>query len=347
MEERGCEHHLVDVLMLHPTGRSAVRRIRPEGGDALAQSYQLLQRGLVGSVGHHPNRLKPDSQTELAKGQPAGCRRIELAGTDQVRETCLHAGENVGDQALIGPRPVWQQGQAHGVEHQPAKPQRIGGRPAIITLGEGQEDGCLLVEAGVFTRPAEPAEDRRSSSRPDPSVLRRPISAESAGRSPPPARSRGRNGADRSKGLRPVRALPILAVAVPFQALVVEFAGRPVRQKLTDPQSAGGRMALAFLLAQSAQPARARIVSPALAQNSMDLRDEAVGEIAPALLSGLSPERQRVHQRKGVGPQIALGLAVSGKPCAFGEIGHERHRLLCIALHRRVLSCVAPCGSRA
>src|SRR5690606_17473949 len=61
--------------------------------------------------------------------------------------------------------------------------------------------------------------------------------------------------------VHPLRqVVEVLPVAIPLGALVVRRAGRPLGKPLADAQPARGRVTLALLLGEAADPARAPVV---------------------------------------------------------------------------------------
>ena len=65
--------------------------------------------------------------------------------------------------------------------------------------------------------------------------------------------------------------MEVLAVAIPFKALVEHRAGRTLRLGLADPESAGSRPACAFTLVEAAYPACTDVVRPELAELAVHL----------------------------------------------------------------------------
>ena len=84
----------------------------------------------------------------------------------------------------------------------------------------------------------------------------------------------------------------VLAVALPFEAVLNRLVGAPLRQRLADAQPARGGMRLPRLLVEPADPAGAPIVGAMPAEHVVHLIDQREREIDVARVSGRATESQ-------------------------------------------------------
>jgi hypothetical protein len=86
----------------------------------------------------------------------------------------------------------------------------------------------------------------------------------------------------------------VLAVAVPFEALVERLAGRALGERLADPETAACRVRLAVGLGGAADPAGAAVVAAMPAEDVMNAIDDASSERRAARVArGTAARRTR------------------------------------------------------
>jgi hypothetical protein len=121
--------------------------------------------------------------------------------------------------------------------------------------------------------------------------------------------------------VHPLRQIvEVLPVALPLEALVERLVRRTLRELLADPQAAAGRVKLAFVVGETADPAAAAIVGTVPAEqvvHAIHQRERALGLAQPEV----------VADREGVGPEVPIGRAISADSGAFREPRHQLSRL--------------------
>ena len=119
------------------------------------------------------------------------------------------------------------------------------------------------------------------------------------------------------------QVVEVLAVAVPLQPLVEGLVGPALGEPFADPKPATGRMVLPLALAQPADPSRARIIVTMSSQCVMHAVNQAQSQFRVPLFPGRTRQTEKVANREGVGPQVALLRAFGTQPGAFRELQHE------------------------
>lgn len=122
--------------------------------------------------------------------------------------------------------------------------------------------------------------------------------------------------------------MEVLAVPIPLQALVNWLIGVALVERLTDPQTARGRMAATCLFIESADPSAARIVIAISPENLMHLIDQFSGIAQVFFIVRLSEQLKKVAGCKCIGPKISLVMLRRGTQAgSHGEFGHQSSRL--------------------
>jgi hypothetical protein len=115
----------------------------------------------------------------------------------------------------------------------------------------------------------------------------------------------------------------VLTIAVPLQPLVEGLVGAALGELFADPKPATGRMILPLALAQPADPSLARVVATMSSQCVMYAANQAHSQICVPLFPSRTRQAEKVANREGVCPQVALLRTFRTQPGAFRKAGHQ------------------------
>ncbi len=251
------------------------------------------------------------------------------------RPSCCVLEDGV-QQRLVGERGALDQLlEAERVAEQAAQAERVGGGPAAAgdEGREGLQRGSQVVAAGILEklRAGDVAVERivlahRGDQRAGEIHAHLPHHAPAADerlrRQHQLARLEvelplARRARRLVEGVHPAgQVVEVLAVAVPFEALVERLAFAALGQLLADAQAAAGRVLFALRVREAAQPAGARVVGAVAAEHVVHPVDQPQRQVPLS-------EREEVADGERVRPEVAALRARGSDAGALEEIAHQ------------------------
>ena len=269
--------------------------------------------------------VQADRETELAKREATRGAEPDEVGLRYRREADCAVLQHMREQRLQVRAPLRDEPrEAERIEQQPARAQRILGRPAPFRA-KARELSCFCCQPE--RRRNHQAVERivhalRGHERPRQIHAHLPVDAARMDE----VAMRGFSELDCPSAVVLVvrhatgaleRAHPagevvvVLAVAIPLEVRIVGLARRALRQPLADAQPARRRM---------------RRVGIVRAQHFVHLSDQALGQFEEAPLAAAEVEPEPGVHGKGVGPEVAPRRHLAGKTGRVGECVEDGDR---------------------